>query len=187
MIFNDFLSILSICSRFLPFLPKFCDFCQNFGIFGKFHILSIFCNFLWFFVIFCDFWAKSGQIGQVRACPGNLDINRHIQKIPFMILCYHAKNRPKRSSGSRDIELRRIERSDWPRAFRPITREIMVLEVYIIRNTYRKPLFPVNLSTKWALYDQPFSRYEIWPRSGMQKRPKYVFWPSNIENSTRNT
>ena len=151
--------------RFYRLLSVFCHFCQNFAIFAKmlgflasfifYRPFLIFCNFLWFFVIFCDFWAKSGQIGQVRACPGNLDINRHIQKIPFMILCYHAKNRPKRSSGSRDIELRRIERSDWPRAFRPITREIMVLEVYIIRNTYRKPLFPVNLSTKWALYDQP--------------------------------
>ena len=98
--------------RFYRFLDVFCHFCQNFAIFAKilgflasfifYRPFLIFCNFLWFFVIFCDFWAKSGQIGQVRACPGNLDINRHIQKIPFMILCYHAKNHPKRSSGFRE-------------------------------------------------------------------------------------
>ena len=152
--------------RFYRFFDVFCHFWQKFAIFAKilgflasfifYRPFLIFCNFLWFFLIFCDFWAKSGQIGQVRACPGNPDVNSRIRKIPFVILCYHAENRPERSSGSRDIELRRIERSDWPRAFRPITREIMVLEVYIIRNTYRKPLFPVNLSTKWVLYDQPY-------------------------------
>ena len=40
-----------------------------------------------------------------------------------MVLSYHAKNHPKRSSGSWDIKLTRIERSDWPRAFWSITRE----------------------------------------------------------------
>ena len=43
--------------------------------------------------------------------------------IPLVVLYHHTQYYLKRSIGSWDIQIRKIEQSNWPRAFRSVTRE----------------------------------------------------------------
>ena len=65
---------------------------------------------------FGQFWA-----GMARHVQTTHQVYFH--HIPLMVLYQHAKNYQKRWSGSEDIQIWKIERSDWSRAFDPITRK----------------------------------------------------------------
>ena len=61
---------------------------------------------------FCPFLAKKKFLSKKRL---------HHKK--YMVFYHHAKKYKKRSNGSKDIAIWEIERSDWSRAFVPVSRE----------------------------------------------------------------
>ena len=65
---------------------------------------------------FGQFWAGMARQGQTTH-----QMNFH--HISLMVLYPHAKNYQKRLSGSEDIQISKIKRYDWSRAFDPITRK----------------------------------------------------------------
>ena len=65
-------------------------------------------------------WAILGRYGTPGANHPSSVLSPYIT---LMVLYQHAKNYQKRWSGSEDIQIWKIERYDWSRAFDPITRK----------------------------------------------------------------
>ena len=57
-----------------------------------------------------------GKFGQAWACQGKTTNQAYLHCIPLMVLYHHPKNYQKRSNGLEDIQIWKIEQSDWLRA-----------------------------------------------------------------------
>ena len=110
--------------------------------------------------ILSEIGAKSGMFGHAQAPQGVWTRILDMGWLPFMDLYYHTKNHPNRSSGSWDIQLSRIERSDWP-----MKNQVSVNNSRTIRPGGKSYPWPESLHgpllscKKLAQMDQPFLRY----------------------------